>query len=257
MEKVSGMLTCHGIDRGAHKHTALIVRHLQPLNAAARLSSFGLKHNLGIYTQSGGPATIAPLLLPEGFELSYGLDDLQLYFAPGNFVQNNLVLNRKMVAQVLDWLQPQRKEQAVDLFCGIGNFSLPLAKRCKSLVGVEGGTQNVLRASANARLNKLGNTSFYTSDLANRLALEQQAPSWWQAAYDIALLDPPRSGAVALTKWLSTQINKRLIYISCNPAILAQDLTELAPYFRIARAGIIDMFAHSAHCEVMCLLTRK
>jgi len=241
------------------EHAALIVRHLTPLphQDAARLADFGREHSLGVYTQSGGPHSIAPLLLPDGFTLDYTLDGLRIGFAPGDFIQNNLKLNRTMVAQAIDWLAPQTHERIIDLFCGIGNFSLPLARRCKALAGVEGSEQSVARGGDNAKRNAITNASFHAADLSNRLALEQQAPDWWREDYAAALLDPPRSGAGALTGWLCDHVRSRLLYVSCNPESLVKDIVGLAGSYRLVRAGIIDMFPHTAHCEVMCLLEKR
>ena len=159
-----------------------------------------------------------------------------------------------MVAQALDWLAPQADERVLDLFCGLGNFALPLAQRVRELVAVEGVQTMVERAALNAQNNGLGNVQVYQADLANPLADAQ----WAQGGFTAALLDPPRDGALQVVRQMAALGVQRVLYVSCNPATLARDSAELlAQGYQLERAGILDMFPQTAHVEAMALFVRK
>ena len=185
-------------------------------------------------------------------ELGYSLGDWQLTLAyrPGDFVQVNAPVNESMIRQALDWLAPTADERVLDLFCGLGNFSLPLARRVARVVGVEGVAAMVERAGANALANGLGNAHFFQADLSKALA---EAP-WAEQGFTAVLLDPPRDGAFEAVREMSSLGARRVVYVSCNPATLARDAGEMARQgYRLKRAGILDMFPQTAHVEAMAL----
>src|SRR5690606_8486157 len=186
------------------------------------LRKLGEREGLDIYLQPKGPETVHKLW-PEGTSerLYYRLDDFDLEFAfhPLDFTQVNAGVNRLMVSRALELLQPGPGERVLDLFCGLGNFTLPLARRAGEVLGVEGVAQMVERGSENAQRNGISNARFICADLA-------QPPSthpWLQAGFDKVLLDPPRSGALEVLPAVVAARPSRIVYVSCNPATLARD----------------------------------
>ena len=170
-------------------------------------------------------------------------------FTPGNFVQVNGVINHAMVEQAVAWLDPQSGERILDLFCGVGNFSLPLAKKAAQVIAVEGVVEMVEQAKQNALDNQLTNVSFYHADLSADLS-EQT----WLGKIDKLLLDPARAGAYESLQWLQKMQPKKVVYVSCNPASLARDSSVLlANGYRIAKVGLVDMFPQTHHIEAMVL----
>jgi 23S rRNA (uracil1939-C5)-methyltransferase len=159
-----------------------------------------------------------------------------------------------MVTQALDWLAPEEGERILDLFCGLGNFSLPIARKCEAVVGVEGDGALVARARRNAEDNAIHNARFYTANLYDEL----DAEPWMLERFDAVLLDPPRSGAAEMVPLISKLGARRILYVSCYPGTLARDAGMLVNEhgYRLARAGIMDMFPHTAHVESMALLVR-
>lgn len=155
-----------------------------------------------------------------------------------------------MVAQALEWLAPQADERVLDLFCGLGNFALPLAQMVREVVAVEGVATMVARAAENAASNNLHNTRFFQADLSQPLSDAE----WAREGFSAVLLDPPRDGAFEVVRKLASLGAKRLVYVSCNPATLARDTVELVRQgYRLKRAGILDMFPQTAHVEAMAL----
>lgn len=189
-----------------------------------------------------------------GAGLSYRLANLQLDCTPADFLQVHAELNQQMLAQALSWLAPKPDESGLDLFAGLGNFSLALARQCQRLTAVEVSADMVARLKANAERNAISNLSAFRADLMQ--------PDWWQLpwarqSYDWALIDPPRAGAEQVAKQLKRLKLKRLLYVSCEPSTLARDVKILAASgFRLQRFGVIDMFAHTAHIETMLLLVK-
>lgn len=235
----------------------LIFRLLAPASGEdrQRLLRFGETQRVAVYIQDGGPETVKPLN-GAGVELNYQLpaDQLQLRFLPGDFTQINAGLNRLMVAQALRLLNPLAGDRVLDLFCGLGNFTLPLARRCLTATGVEGDTGLVARAEDNARRNGIDNARFYATDL-------YQTPSdapWLGQGYDKALLDPPRSGASEVIEQLPALGIERIVYVSCYPETLARDAGALVNKhgYRMLSAGMMDMFPHTAHMESIALFQR-
>jgi 23S rRNA (uracil1939-C5)-methyltransferase len=235
---------------------ALIFRVLQAPETAdrERLRQFGTRHGFVIYLQPGGADSVQPL--EAAAELCYSLPDpeLRLCFAPQDFTQVNLELNRLMVARALELLDPEPGEQVLDLFCGIGNFALPLATRAGRVTGVEADPGLVARARANAAANHLERVRFEVADLYQ----SPEGQSWTRERYQAALLDPPRSGAQEVLPWLLRLGVERLLYISCYPATLARDagllVRELG--YRLDCAGVMDMFPHTTHVESVALFRR-
>jgi len=165
-------------------------------------------------------------------------------------VQVNAGVNEAMVAQALEWLAPKPDERVLDLFCGLGNFALPLARQVREVVAVEGVQAMVERAAANAVSNNLHNARFFQADLSQPLTDAQ----WAKEGFSAVLLDPPRDGALEVVRKLATLGADRLVYVSCNPATLARDTVELVKQgYRLKRAGILDMFPQTAHVEAMAL----
>lgn len=233
----------------------LVIRHLQPLSDAdkALLSSFGAAQRLHIRLQSGGPDSIEPLYPAEQDSLLFENPDYQVVFEfePADFVQVNFELNRRMVAQALALLDVQPGQRVLDLFCGLGNFTLPLARSAAQVVGVEMDPGLLQRAAANVSRNALGNVRFEAADLSEGLpqALHDQH-------FERVLLDPPRSGAAALMPTLGEMAVPRLVYVACSPDTLARDLAVLINDYgyTLRAAGIMDMFPHTAHVESIALL---
>ncbi|KAF1052153.1 MAG: 23S rRNA (uracil(1939)-C(5))-methyltransferase RlmD [Stenotrophomonas maltophilia] len=233
---------------------ALLVRHLGALADAdlAALRGFCSARDVQLWLQGDGE----PSLDGEAAELGYPLPawDLELAYRPGDFVQVNEPVNLAMIEQALAWLAPQSGERVLDLFCGLGNFALPLARQAREVVGVEGLDVMVRRAAANAQANGLANMQFFQADLSSPL---EQADWFGQVAaegFPAVLLDPPRDGAFEVVRGMSALGAKRVLYVSCNPATLARDAGELARQgYRLVRAGILDMFPQTAHVEAMAL----
>lgn len=237
---------------------ALVFRHLLPLDEAdlAALRSFGERHGFYIYLQPGGPDSAASLW-PADARLHYALPDhrVELEFRPTDFTQVNGEMNRRMVAQALELLAPSPSERVLDLFCGLGNFSLPLARQAAAVVGVEGEAGLVQRARDNALRNGLDNVEFHTADLDG----EEGHWPWLASDYDKVLLDPPRTGALAAVRRIGELSVARIVYVSCNPATFARDAGELVQRcgYRFAKVGVMDMFPHTTHVECMAVFEKR
>ncbi|SUD77123.1 23S rRNA (uracil(1939)-C(5))-methyltransferase RlmD [Pseudomonas putida] len=229
---------------------ALLVRHVAPLpeQDLARLQAFCEQANAQLWLQGEGePAPVEPAA-PLGFALAPW--QLELAWRPGDFVQVNAQVNTAMIEQALAWLAPQADERVLDLFCGLGNFALPLARQAREVVAVEGVQAMVDRAAANARNNNVHNARFFQADLSQPLA----GTGWAAEGFSAVLLDPPRDGAYEVVQGIARLKASRLVYVSCNPATLARDAQVLAGQgYRLTRAGILDMFPQTAHVEAMAL----
>ncbi|NOX77200.1 MAG: 23S rRNA (uracil(1939)-C(5))-methyltransferase RlmD [Gammaproteobacteria bacterium] len=244
-------------------NVALVFRHLAELSEAdlERLRAFGQEHQLIIFLQSGGPKTVSRLW-PEGEEsantqLGYRLPahDVDMQFRPTDFTQVNAELNRQMIARTIELLDPQPEDRVLDLFCGLGNFSLPLARRAGAVVGVEGDAGLVARARENAQRNGIDNVAFHAADLNGDLPAEP----WYREGFNKLLLDPPRSGAPMVVKNLPKPHASRIVYVSCDPATLARDIGTLVDQqgYTLVSAGVMDMFPHTGHVESIALLTKS
>lgn len=237
--------------------TALVFRNLEELSEAdlQRLRTFGLTQGMQIHLQPAGPDSVH-LLWPSEAVLSYRLPefDVELFFRPTDFTQVNAEMNRRMVHHAIGLLDPQPHERVLDLFCGIGNFTLPLARCSAEVAGVEGDGALIERAWSNAQHNGIANVHFGVADLA----MEAGTPPWDAQAFDKVLLDPPRTGAAAILGSVAATGAGRVVYVSCNPATLARDAGVLVREhgFRLVSAGVMDMFPHTAHVESIALFER-
>ncbi|HET9863017.1 MAG TPA: 23S rRNA (uracil(1939)-C(5))-methyltransferase RlmD [Steroidobacteraceae bacterium] len=236
----------------------LVMRVLDPLPESdlEALRGFEREHGLRILLQPGGLDSVAPLT-PGPVDLHYRLDefDLRLDFGPTDFVQVNAAINHAMVARAIELLEPAPGERVLDLYCGLGNFTLPLARRAAAVVGVEGEAGLIGRARANARRNGLENATFHVADLS--VAPDRTLP-WMRGGYDKVLLDPPRVGAREVLSAVAHLAPRRVVYISCHTGSLARDLGLLTQEhgFRLRAAGVLDMFPHTTHVESMAVLER-
>lgn len=237
---------------------ALVFRHLEPMGEAdrGRLVAFAQASGFAVFLQPGGIDTVHALW-PEQVDLSFALPawDLHLAFRPLDFIQVNAGLNDKMIARALELLDPQPGERVLDLFCGLGNFTLPLARKAGTVVGVEGDAGLVARARENAARNGLANVEFHAADLAKDLAGEP----WMKAGFDKLLLDPPRAGAAEVLAQLPLKGIRRIVYVSCHPGSLARDAGFLVRErgYTLVAAGAMDMFPQTAHVESIALFEKK
>ena len=239
------------------KNTALVFRNLDPLSDSDQkiLITYGQKNDLWIYLQSGGPDTITPIW-PKSPQLSYAPEvGLTLMFEPSDFTQVNATINQNMIQLTMELLEVCTEDRVLDLFCGLGNFSLPLARRVSEVVGVEGDAALVKHAQNNAKLNDLNNATFEQADLT-KTALKDY--SWANDGFNKILLDPPRSGAFEVLSQLADLGAERIVYVSCNPATLARDAGELVHKYgyTLVSAGIMDMFPHTSHVESIALFIK-
>lgn len=236
------------------KTCVLVFRVLEPPSTEDTnlLEKFAAEHDMHIYLQEAGPDSVRPLR-GEAVNLQYSLPDfgINVNFLPNDFTQVNYELNRLMVPRAVELLHPQKDDQVLDLFCGVGNFTLPLATRANSVVGVEGDQALVERAKVNAVQNGIENVTYYTANLYESLDQE----TWLGQQFDKALIDPPRSGAQEVLEHLPKMGIKRLVYVSCYPETLARDAGELVHThgYRLLGAGVMDMFPHTAHVESIAL----
>lgn len=236
---------------------ALVLRHLEPLEHSdvERLRRFARAHDIAILLQPGGADSIVPLE-PADVALDFALPDFDvvLGFGASDFVQVNAELNRKMVAHAIELLAPGPTDRALDLFCGLGNFTLPLARRAAEAVGIEGEPALIERARGNARRNGIGNARFHVADLS----LDPAGAPWLQDGFERVLLDPPRSGAAAVLPAVAASGPVRIVYVSCHPASLARDAGMLVHElgYALSAAGVMDMFPHTGHIESIAVFDR-
>lgn len=239
---------------------AVVIRHLEPLTPADGdcLRAFAADHAVGIYLQPAGPQSVTALWPENGTQLTYALPafDLTLAFGPSDFIQVNAAVNRALVERAVALLEPSADENVLDLFCGLGNFTLALARRGGRVAGYESDAALVARARENARANRVENAVFGIADLYGS---DARLP-WSEAHYEKLLLDPPRAGAMAAIKAIPRDRGpQRLVYVSCNPATLARDSEYLVHVlgYRLEAAGIADMFPHTSHTEAVALYVRQ
>lgn len=235
--------------------TALVFRHVMPLTDSDldKIRLFAEHYDLHIYLQPENLDSIhrvypPPTDNPEDMLLSYHLphQDLTLYFHPCDFVQVNARINQKMIDQVLSLLALEPTDKVLDLFAGLGNFSLPIAQVASMVCAVEGMDVMVERSQYNAAKNNITNLTSIHANLT--YSIEEQA--WFNEGYNKVLLDPPRSGAAELIPALVAKRPSHIVYVSCNPATLARDAGELTQHgYRLAKVGVIDMFSQTTHIE--------
>ncbi len=238
--------------------TALVVRHMDPLSVGdrAKLIDYAKTTGLHLFLQPAGPDSVHRLWPEEG-ELYYAHPehDVRIDFLPVDFTQVNGELNRKMVDLALKLLDPQPEERVLDLFAGLGNFTLPIARRAAEVVGVEGDAPMVRRGEESAQRNGISNTRHFVGNLFE----PDPKQAWIQEKYDKILLDPPRAGAMEIMPYLAKMKPKRIVYVSCNPATLARDAGILVNEhgYRMISAGVMDMFPHTAHVESIAVFEPK
>ena len=235
-------------------YNALLLRHTRVLHAddLQSLRAYCAEQQVQLWLQGEGE----PQSDQAEQTLSYELLQFALAIAyqPGDFVQVNGQMNQAMIAQALDWLAPQADERVLDLFCGLGNFALPLAQQVSEVVAVEGVQTMLTRARANASAHQLNNVHFYHADLS----VSWRDQVWARQKFSAALLDPPREGAQAAVEDLAKLKVPRIVYVSCNPATLARDAAVLtARGYCLEKAGVLDMFAQTGHTEAMALFVKK
>jgi 23S rRNA (uracil1939-C5)-methyltransferase len=236
---------------------AIVLRVLDPPTEAdlGLLRGFESGHAVRFYLQPGGVESVQPLrpgLPPLGYSLaSFGLN---FEFEPTDFIQVNREINERMVSRAVELLAPGPDHDVLDLFCGLGNFSLPLATRAREVVGIEGDAGLVARAARNAARNSISNARFHVADL---FAESSDAP-WARRPYDRVLLDPPRAGAREILPVVERCGAARVVYISCHPGSLSRDAGILVRDhgFRLAAAGVMDMFPHTTHVESVAVFDR-
>ncbi len=230
----------------------ILLRHTQPLTAANQqaLEAFAEQHQATLY------------LMPSSEELNLVVGETPFYqengavmpFAPNNFIQVNQEVNRQMVEQAMAWLSLQSNDRVLDLFCGLGNFSLPMAKHVQHVVGVEGVADMVEKANRNAQDNGIENVDFYHANLAE----EFEGQTWAKEKFDKILLDPARAGASGIIDQVSLLGAQCVVYVSCNPATLARDSQSLLEQgYQLEKVGMLDMFPHTSHLESMALFRRQ
>lgn len=230
----------------------MVLRHTAALTAAdkEKLERFSQTHGLSLY--------LAPqseiLEHIRGDEPWYTSDGLRLVFSPRDFIQVNDGVNQKMVGTALAWLDIQPQDRVLDLFCGMGNFTLPLAKAAASVVGVEGVPALVAKGRENAALNGLQNVTFFHENLEEDVTRQ----AWAKHGFDKILLDPARAGAPGVMAHIIKLAPRRVVYVSCNPATLARDSEALLQAgYRIQRLAMLDMFPHTGHLESIVLFERE
>jgi 23S rRNA (uracil1939-C5)-methyltransferase len=233
---------------------AMILRVLDPPGSAELEAFAALGADLGVdvYLQPGGPATVAPL--GEARQLAYGLPehDIRIEFEPGDFIQINAGINRAMVSAAAEAAALEPADRVLDLYCGLGNFSLPIARRAGTVLGVEGSAPLVARAAQNAKLNGIDRARFIAADL------EQGDWPFFGERWDVVLLDPARAGAAAAVAAMRKMQPRRVVYVSCHPGTLARDAGELVRQqgYRLISARVLDMFPNTHHVEVITVFER-
>ena len=278
----------------ADNAVALVLRVLTPPSPEdlAKLRAFEKSHNVRLYLQSAGidsvrrlapligeeastlvasPVEVRPGDLPPNLNassgtaqppaesaLSYRLPafDLTFEFAPTDFIQINAPINEALVSRAIELLAPEPGSTVLDLFCGLGNFTLPLARRAGRVIGVEGDRDLVKRAAANAARNGIATAEFHVADLSQPPGdTPATAPPWAKSSVPYVLLDPPRAGAREMLPTVARLSPKRVLYISCHPGSLARDTGMLVHQygFRLRAAGALDMFPHTTHVESLAV----
>lgn len=248
--------------------TVLVFRHLEILSNSDRkiLSDFCQSHALVCYLQAGKPDDLE-LLYPQQVQPLYYMlpvnhadknqdnDDLKIEFQPSDFTQVNPEINKRMVANAIDYLTIESTDSVLDLFSGLGNFSLAMAGKCDQVTAVEGSVVMVKKARDNAALNNITNVEFIYADLYNDDVLTSP---WVKKKYDKILLDPPRSGAAEILPSLKKMQAKTIVYVSCHPATLARDAAVIVNDlgYKLAKAGIMNMFPHTGHVESIAVFEK-
>lgn len=229
----------------------VVLRHLRPLSAQdlKKLEQFSHKHSVSLFLADGQQQTLLRGEMPW-----YGIGEINLYFNPQGFIQVNAEINQQMIDNAIKWLNIQSTDRVLDLFCGVGNFTLPLARFASSVTGVEGLAELVAKAEYNAQQNNISNAAFYQHNLEQDVS---QQP-WAKQGFNKVLLDPARAGAAEVMPYICALQPECIVYISCNPATLARD-SQIACQlgYRVVKVAMLDMFPHTEHLESMVLFERR
>lgn len=260
---VAGMDLCAAIPQievvATPNVDALVLRHMQPVGETdqQRLRDFADQHHVQWWLQSKGPDTIKVFYPTDSAELAYHLPEygLVMPFQPSEFTQINTDINPLLIRRAMQLLAPQPDERIADLFCGLGNFTLPIARSAAHVTGIEGSAQLVARAQDNAARNGIHNAEFMAANLFE-ITPESMAAL---GKFNKILLDPPRDGALAVVQALGNDAPERIVYVSCNPATLARDAEVLVHQkgYQLVCAGIANMFPQTAHVESITLFQRS
>lgn len=246
----------------ADNTTVMIVRHLESLlqNDLDLLSAFARKNKLQLFLQPGNLKSVHPLYPKDPDPLFYRFEehDIRVEFLPTDFIQVNGGINQQLLNQTIELLDIQSTDRVLDLFCGVGNFTLPLARYAEDVIGVEGDQALVKRALYNKKLNKLDNVDFHFGDLFKEDMSSDTHGDWLERKFDKILLDPPRSGAAEMIKRIPQFEASKVVYVSCGPATLARDAGVMVNEhgYRLSYAGVIDMFPHTAHVESIAVFEK-
>lgn len=240
----------------------MIVRHLETFiqSDLDLLTDFAKRNDVQVFLQPGNLKSVHPLYPAKPDALYYDFPDfdIRVEFLPTDFIQVNGGINQQLVAKTIELLDVQQDDRVLDLFCGVGNFTLPLARRSNHVVGVEGDQALVNRAIHNRQLNKLDNLEFHFGDLFKEDMSSSSHGDWLEQKFDKILLDPPRSGAAEMIKRLPEFEASKVVYVSCGPATLARDAGVMVNQhgYRMTYAGVIDMFPHTAHVESIAVFEK-
>ena len=246
----------------ADNATVMIVRHLETFiqDDLALLTDFAKRNDLQLFLQPGNLKSVHPLYPAKPDPLYYDFKefDVRIEFLPTDFIQVNGGINDQLVSKAIELLDLQENDRVLDLFCGVGNFTLPLARRSEHVVGVEGDQALVNRAIHNREINDLEQVEFHFGDLFKEDMTSTSHGDWLDQKFDKILLDPPRSGAAEMIKRLPAFGASKVVYVSCGPATLARDAGVMVNEhgYKMTYAGVIDMFPHTAHVESIAVFEK-
>jgi len=246
----------------ADNATVMIIRHLETFvqNDLDLLTEFAKRNDLQVFLQPGNLKSVHPLYPAKPDPLYYEFKefDIKVEFLPTDFIQVNAGINDQLVSKAIELLDIKEDDRVLDLFCGVGNFTLPLARKSNHVVGVEGDQALVNRANHNKQLNKLEHVDFYFGDLFKEDMTSSSHGGWLDQKFDKILLDPPRSGAAEMIKRIPEFGASKVVYVSCGPATLARDAGVMVNEhgYKMTYAGVIDMFPHTAHVESIAVFEK-
>lgn len=247
----------------ADNAVVMIVRHLESFVQSDLdvLTDFAKRNDVQLFLQPGNLKSVHPLYpeSPEPLFYDFKAFNIRVEFLPTDFIQVNGSINDALVERAIELLDIQKTDSVLDLFCGVGNFTLPLARKAKHVVGVEGDQALVSRANHNKKLNDLSSVEFHFGDLFKEDMTPESHGGWLKQSFDKVLLDPPRSGAAEMVRRMPELDPSKIVYVSCGPATLARDAGVLVNKhgYRLTHAGVIDMFPHTAHVESIAVFEKK
>lgn len=246
----------------ADNAVVMIVRHLEAFvqSDLNLLTEFAKRNEVQLFLQPGNLKSVHPLYpeKPDALYFDFKEFDIRIEFLPTDFIQVNGGINDQLVSKAIELLDIQPDDKVLDLFCGVGNFTLPLARKSNYVVGVEGDQALVNRAIHNKELNKLDNVDFHFGDLFKEDMSSSSHGDWLEQKFDKILLDPPRSGAAEMIKRMPELGASKVVYVSCGPATLARDAGVMVNEhgYKMTYAGVIDMFPHTAHVESIAVFEK-